>query len=356
MGETLDSSKKYEAGQDIRITRKEEGQEWSFDNWGDCRFQAEEGTAEEGNFYTDARITQKLFTEPILEAIEDSDRTQPATIVDFGGGAGIMLSQVNQQLHEAGIEQTEPILVDGDEKKIEHAKTAHPELQSIVGDVFHLPFDDNSIDAGVSRNLMQYFPPPEEKSEKTNQFDILREMHRVMKPGSTLVLVWPGAYKYHTHNEQSRAAMHDMFWSQVTWDRTGEDNEDPNLSRRGTMNHLAAVEDSIGNKQYRVRACTPGEIMADFAQKVGFSIKQGEEADWLEFRYTYDAILNRFSDIPDQNKGWLQTTFGNHTIGALKRYFKGIDSPDDIIDYQNHPAIRLPISRLILKKENKLEV
>lgn len=326
MGETLDQFKKYEAGQDVQITRKEEDQEWSFDTWGDCRFQTKEGTIEEGNFYTDARIVQRLFTEPIIKGIDNSDKTKPITVVDFGGGTGIMLSQIDQQLQEAGFQQINPILIDADKEKIEHAKMTYPELQSKIGDAFHLPFEDNSIDAGVSRNLLQYFPPPSETSDKHNQFNILKEINRVTKPDSTLILIWPGAYKYESWQEKQRAMANDFLWSKITWDRTYDDIEDPFQTER-------------------MRSFTPGEVMAQFAQKAGFEIINGEEEDWIEFRYTDEAIINRFGEekpIPEQQQRSIKMNFDPLHIHHLR----GLDA----IDYQGKQAIRLPISQLILRK------
>jgi len=323
MGETLDPSK-YEAGQDVKITRKEEGQEWSFDNWGDCRFQIKDGTAEEGNLYTDARITQRLFTEPMLESLGDRDKSETLNLVDFGGGAGIMLSQINQQLKEAGFEQINPVLVDRDDKKVRAAQSEYPELHPVVGDTFHLPFPDNSIDAGVSRNVIQYFSPPYEESDGPNQLNFLKEIHRVMKPDSTFVLVWPGAHGCETREELNRAIVNDVFWADLTWQRTGDDSEDP---------HKTDIR----------RTFTVGEMMAHSAKETGFEVISGEEEDWIEFRYTEEAFMSRFG----------RDTMSEEQQKAIEERFSplwvhGMDL--DSIDWHGKQAIRMPISRLVLRK------
>lgn len=269
-----------------------------------------------------------MFIEPILKTLEDSDKTLPVSVADFGGGTGIMLSQVNQQLHETGFQESTPILIDIDEKKIEHAKTAHPELEAKVGDIFQLPLENNSIDIGVSRNMIQYFPSPSETSDQPNQFDILKEIYRVMKPDSTLILVWPGAYKNQDPQDYLRAITNDNFWSIVTWHRTNDEKEYP----------LSETE--------KVRQLTPGETMSEFAQKAGFEVESGEEEDWIEFRYTDEAVISRFGKekgVPEDNQQWIRNSFSPDHI----RHLRGLDA----IDWQGKKAVRLPISRLVLKKK-----
>lgn len=319
-------SLKYEGDyQSVNITPELEGQAWSFDTWGCCNFQNEDGTIEQGNFYTDPRITQRLFTQPILENLAEVDKSQPLNVVDFAGGSGIMLSQINQQLQESGFSQVNSVLTDIDDEKLREAQTNRPELKAVKTDIFHLPFADNSIDVGVSRNLLQYFPGPSETTGQPNQFDILKEMYRVMKPGSTLIIVWPGSYTNTAEQEDDETSAHDIFWANLTWQRTHDDNEYP--PREDTR-----------------RKETTGEVLVEFAQKAGFQTMNGEEEDWVEFRYTAEAFMGRFGKktVSMEQQHTIETMFSPLFIHGM-----GLDS----IDWNGKEAVRLPISRLILKKE-----
>jgi SAM-dependent methyltransferase len=57
----------------------------------------------------------------------------------------------------------------------------------LCGDIFHLPFQDNSLDGIWNVGVMEHFTHP--------QIDqILVEFHRVLKPGAPLLTLWPGTY------------------------------------------------------------------------------------------------------------------------------------------------------------------
>lgn len=56
----------------------------------------------------------------------------------------------------------------------------------IAGDVFRLPFGDDSVDGIWNVGVMEHFTDA--------QIDaILREFHRVLRPGGRVILFWPGA-------------------------------------------------------------------------------------------------------------------------------------------------------------------
>ncbi len=358
MPETIEPSRYYEAGKQKELGKSAE-RKWGFDKWGSCLLTNEDGSVEQSNFYRDPKISHRLFTQPLIEAIPLSEQRETLKIIDFGGGEGLMLSQIITQIHEAGFEHLTPVLFDADMEKLELGKKRG--LEPVQGDVFHMPFVDNSFDAGVSRMLLQYFPPPKEGSDRPTQYDILKEMYRVMKSGSTLVIVWPGAYKYNSDQEKRRAGALDLFWSQITYDRVDRPDipfaaaeaEDPGLGRRLT-NAFEDLNSEPGHARRRSRAFTPGAMMADFAKMAGFEVREGEEEDWLEFRYTYQAILDRFDpngELPDQNKKWIRFMF-DHLTGAMKRNLQMDDeSNDDFVKKNDEYAIRLPISRLVLRKE-----
>ncbi len=62
----------------------------------------------------------------------------------------------------------------------------HPIMDlRICGDIFNLPFRDGSLDGIWNVGVMEHFTH--------DQIDqILREFHRVLRPGGPVVLLWPG--------------------------------------------------------------------------------------------------------------------------------------------------------------------
>jgi SAM-dependent methyltransferase len=64
----------------------------------------------------------------------------------------------------------------------------HPVMDvRVCGDIFSLPFQDDSIDGIWNVGVMEHFPH--------EQIDvILREFRRVLKPGGRIVLLWPATF------------------------------------------------------------------------------------------------------------------------------------------------------------------
>ena len=66
-------------------------------------------------------------------------------------------------------------------------KHCHPIMDArVCGDIFCLPFADNSVDGIWNVGVMEHFT--HEQIDK-----IMREFHRVLKPGHRIILLWPGA-------------------------------------------------------------------------------------------------------------------------------------------------------------------
>jgi SAM-dependent methyltransferase len=66
-------------------------------------------------------------------------------------------------------------------------KGCHPAMDCrVCGDLFQLPFQDDSVDGIWNVGVMEHFT-----HEEIDR--IMRELFRVMKPGSRIILLWPGA-------------------------------------------------------------------------------------------------------------------------------------------------------------------
>lgn len=347
----------YEGEQHLPYAELGKGED--FDIFGSVVITNEDGTREWKSYYSDQTVSKRLFVDPILSQteIKEGDRV---VLVDFGGGDGIMLEQVNDQLSLDGL-KVDPMLLDMDEKKLQQAQQKRPNIKPIVGDLAKIPLSENSIDIGISRMAMQYLPRPFNRNEPLperlskpsdlsamisdhfkkdgyiNQYDVLKEMYRVMKPSSTLVLVWPGAYKYSTEEEKKRADNISYFWNRIT------------ASKEFAKSNPRILDE---NRVSTERWFTAGEEMAQFAQQAGFNVEDGEEIDWVEYRVTAKSVQNRFdpnSTWPEDVCQYLEEDF--ETADSRYRRGEGLD----IIKWHDKNAVKLPISRLVLRKPNPPE-
>ena len=66
-------------------------------------------------------------------------------------------------------------------------RQCHPVMDSrVCGDIFTMPYADNSIDGIWNVGVMEHFTH--------EQIDrIMTELHRILKPGHRIILLWPGA-------------------------------------------------------------------------------------------------------------------------------------------------------------------
>lgn len=299
---------------------KEKEKGW--DSWGNILVEKPDGSKEWESFYSSPDITKKLFTND-LQAHFSGRKDEELKFADFGGGEGLMLSQINAQLSETGFKGATPILVEADEKKVKSAQEHFPEIQGTVASIFKLPFKDNSLDAGVSRFMLQYLPSPEVK-DRPNQADALKEIHRVLKNGSIFSLVYPAFYS--TRENESRSRALNELWRLITYHRTNDDEEEPDLKNR---------------------SFTLGEEIAKVAEQVGFNVKKGEQADWIDFKFGLDSIIDRFGEMDPERQELIKVWFNPTSFHyrSLKR--AGILASED----NGKAYIKLPITKLLLEKK-----
>lgn len=314
-------------------TEKEKG----WDSWGNVIVEEPDGEKERDSFYSSEKITQRLFTQTIEQYIDHQNLETPRVLADFGGAEGLLLSQVAAQLeHDIPGLQIEPVLMDADTAKLKEGKEKRPEIQPVTGSVFHIPLPDNSIDIGVSRLMIQYFPPASMKEgADNNQYTALKEMYRVMKPGSVLEIVWGSVYDFEAN--KLGANILDKLWSYITWHRTFDDKEKPESGKWQIDEEGMPTYEGF---RERARSFIPGTVLARYAEECGFQVLEGEQVDWIEFRITAEAIFSRF-DLKDGEKREL--------IEDLFRVLKtrwGLD----VIEWQGQNALRIPISKVVLTK------
>lgn len=317
-----DNAQFYEGPKHKEYKELGKEKEKGWDSWGNVLVEKTDGSKEWESFYSSPGITKRLFTDD-LQARFSGRKDEELKLADFGGGEGLMLSQINVQLSEAGFKGVTPILVEADEKKVKSAQEHFPEIQGTVASIFKLPFKDNSLDAGVSKFMFQYLPSPEVK-DRPNQADALKEIHRVLKNGSIFTLVYPAFHSTKGNESHSRAL--NELWRLITWHRTYDDEEEPDL---------------------KSRSFTPGEEIAKAAEQIGFNVKKGEQADWIDFRFGLDSIADRFGEMESERQELIKVWFDptSHHFRSLKR--AGILANED----NGKAYIKLPITKLLLEKK-----
>lgn len=371
MGEKGDSIGKYEQAGEIKPYSelgKQPEKEW--DSWGSVLVANPDGSKERRSYYTDPEIIRRMFSEPLIDHLRPKQpepkrglfgwrqksqpvveiSQEPQTLVDFGGGDGIMLHNINEQITaEPGFPPINPVLIDLDRKKLESAKQQFPELAVVEGSLTQLPFADNSIDLAVSRQVLQYFSgftnvwafvaglaKAEPKSE-LNQEVVLKEIHRVMKPVSLFDLVWTGSTV-----DSPEARNVSRFWNMLTVARTGQSY------------------DEVENE----REFVSGFFLTKLAAEMGFDIVKEEAIHWVEWRFTPEALFDRFDPdgkMPEEKKATIRRIFDlvvhpeDPRMGPRRDFHPGDDSIElNYIDHNGQKAIELPITRLLLRKRAPL--
>ena len=113
-----------------------------------------------------------------------------AAWLDVGSGTGALSSAVIEHASPASLPG-----VDSSEGFVEHARSAVPGAEFVIGDAQTLPFDDGSFDVVVSGLVLNFVP---------DQRQAVAEMTRVARPGGTIaVYVW---------DYSGRMALMRRFW------------------------------------------------------------------------------------------------------------------------------------------------
>lgn len=144
--------------------------------------------------------------------------------LDLGCGTGEMLKLILQTDHRKelyGIDLSEEMLAVARSKLSDHVKL-------LLGDSESLPFPDSSFNVVYCNDSFHHYPTPQ---------NVLREVHRVLKPGGTFLLgdCWQpfvgriimNVYMRHSkegdvkiYSKEEVVSMlsqffHDVFWEQV---------------------------------------------------------------------------------------------------------------------------------------------
>ena len=99
-------------------------------------------------------------------------------VLEVGAGNGIHIKSVRHGFDEYIISDLSPTLLN----KIDLGNNREGEILTRVEDATALSFDDNSFDRVIGAHVLEHLHKPHE---------VLREWHRVVKPGGVLSIILP---------------------------------------------------------------------------------------------------------------------------------------------------------------------
>jgi len=106
-----------------------------------------------------------------------------AEVVDIGGGLRVLKGRGNR--YDKSREWLRPYIEKANYRIMDPVPDYSPD---IVGDIHHLPFEDNSLDGIVCMAVLEHVENP---------ILAMQEMHRVLRPEGMLFLYVPFLYYYH---------------------------------------------------------------------------------------------------------------------------------------------------------------
>jgi len=232
-----------------------------YNGWGNTIYKGESE-----NIYTSEAVIEDWFTKPLQSRVNTEGGV--IKVADFGGATGANLDVIKKQMQPIVVE---PFNVDISFDAVKRGKDFGDDKNHVVANLASLPFADNNFDAGCSRSTIQYNPLVSEKVK--TQGDILRELHRVMKPGGVIIMTWPGA--------KTKEMM-------------------PILNQASAI--IEAYIMGVSERNILNQKCyTDPESLCELAKQAGFEIVEAKEL--LELPTTVEAYYNRFGEIIEKNGG-----------------------------------------------------
>jgi len=242
-------------------------------NWGMAEY---DGKVIE--FYNNPEFIREYFSEPILKHLEEKncDYSAKLNLVDFGGGDGILIKTLIDQLKKDGYTNINGLNIDYTLKNLEKMRANNEknldqsDLKNIAvaqGDILkELPLKDNSVDIGVSRHVLQYFG-------KEAQPEVLKNLYNSLKSDGILVMKWPGA------DNPGQSSILTDFYAQTLGVCTNESSEE------------------VAKNKYFVSYQEVEEI----AKKIGYKIVAGGKCR-AKLRITGEGFSDRFKLSPQQTE------------------------------------------------------
>lgn len=309
--------------------------------WGSVLVRREDGSLSRESFYNSPEITRRLFTEPVgaFLAEQQVPADEKLNLVDFGGATGAVLRQVVDGLAEDGFQNLNPVVVDKNEAALKEAQAKG--LKAVAAGMVDPPFPSGTVDVALSRFSLQYLGSSETGGVVTqhdyynekglvasdvyirdfyvrdNQAEFFKYLYDSMRSDGIAVLVVPLSGP-----------------DEVSYGKQGASSLWNHIFSRLMKQNILAVDST--------RSFPTLDELRKFAEGAGFKIRVAEEVDWIEFRFTPEAIFDRFELTPEQKEK------------VLALYQEALTGPAYKVDADpNSQAIRFPIGRLVITTEGK---
>lgn len=120
----------------------------------------------------------KFYKEKVTKIFVDKKE-----IIDIGGGLRVLKEKNNR--YEPANEWIRPFIEKVSYKIMDPVKDYNPD---IVGDIHHMPFQDDSLDAIICLAVLEHV---------SNPIQAFKEIYRTLKPGGYTLIYVPFLYYYH---------------------------------------------------------------------------------------------------------------------------------------------------------------
>jgi ubiquinone/menaquinone biosynthesis C-methylase UbiE len=158
---------------------------------------------------------KQFYKEKVTKIFSDKE-----TVIDIGGGLRVLKEKNNR--YDPSHEWIRPLLEKVNYKIMDPVKDYNPD---IVGDIHHMPFQDDSLDAIICLAVLEHVENP---------IQAWQELYRALKPGGYVFIYVPFLYYYHAEK-----GYYKDYW------RFTRDTIDM-LSRRFAFKEVQSVRGALG--------------------------------------------------------------------------------------------------------------
>lgn len=109
------------------------------------------------------------FFETILNYVE---LTEPESILDVGCGEGLVMKKIREKYDDINITG-----LDISKENLDISKILNPDAKLVLGDIYSLPFENNSFDLVICTEVLEHLKGPNKG---------LKEIRRVSKSNSVI--------------------------------------------------------------------------------------------------------------------------------------------------------------------------
>lgn len=223
----------------------------------------------------------------VMELVDELKLPKGAAVLDAGCGPGYLLEALARRgFRVSGMDGSSQML-ESAEVRLRAAQPSFP-FTLKQGDIEHLPFEDAQFDLVLSTGVIEYL---------TGDANVLRDMHRVLRPGGHLILpvtnLWSPVNAFDGMIEflKRQAWFRGPF--NLVWERLG---------------HRALLP-----RNFRVRKHRPASFRQSLAQ-AGFTLKEALYFHFLPLPRPFERLL---PDLSNRTGEWMDNHLARSGFGVL---------------------------------------